>query len=96
MNNYRGFAYLAALLLAVITSTPLSAADAKAPMLSRSFGPLELKASDGTAAKLADYNGKVVLVQFWSVKSASSTKALSNLKAIHDRQIGRASCRERV
>ncbi len=53
------------------------------PILPRPALPLELKTVDGGSASLADYKGKVVLVDFWGTWCAPCVKTVPALQKLH-------------
>ena len=55
------------------------------PVLPRPAPALKVKTLDGKAASLADYDGKVVLVDFWATWCKPCVKAMPDLVKLHDK-----------
>lgn len=75
------------IMLFLISSTPLQAEginflDLKSVKLGESVANFELKDTEGNAHKLADHQGKVVVIHFWSAKCPFVLRYDDALKAI--------------
>ena len=55
------------------------------PVLPRPAGSLPLTTLDGSKKSLADYKGKVVLVDFWATWCAPCVKVMPDLQKLHDK-----------
>jgi peroxiredoxin len=79
---------LRGVLLCLVTATPAGAADLKAWTGGPAPG-LELRELDGRGHRLADYRGKVVLVNFWATWCAPCREEMPSMQRLRERLAGR-------
>jgi peroxiredoxin len=82
----------AAILVAVVASASASAASVQMGKLTAASGaapPLELKDSGGKIHRLADYRGKVVLVNFWATWCEPCRDEMPSMQKLRERLAGK-------
>jgi len=82
------FLQLAVLCLTVLAATPSGAADLK-PWSGGPTPGLELRELDGRGHRLADYRGKVVLVNFWATWCVPCRDEMPSIQRLKEKLAGR-------
>ena len=82
------FLQLAVLCLTVLAATPSGAADLK-PWSGGPTPGLELRELDGRVHRLADYRGRVVLVNFWATWCVPCRDEMPSIQRLKEKLAGR-------
>jgi thiol-disulfide isomerase/thioredoxin len=82
------FLQMALLCLTVLAATPSGAADLK-PWSGGPTPGLELRELDGPGHRLADYRGKVVLVNFWATWCVPCRDEMPSIQRLKEKLAGR-------